>query len=86
MPTCLDVSKSSDHSYPHLLCPAGKRVLILNGPYRATEALLNSIDVKKFSASLILDSVKDTKWPLSVNAPTVSDPPLVYGRWITVSK
>lgn len=37
--------------------PAGKRVLILNGPYRDTEALLEGIDEKKFSATLTLDSV-----------------------------
>ena len=38
-------------------CPAGKRVLILNGPYRDTEALLEGIDEKNFAATLTLDSV-----------------------------
>ncbi len=37
--------------------PAGKQVLILNGPYRDTEALLEGIDEKNFSATLTLDSV-----------------------------
>lgn len=37
--------------------PAGKRVLILNGPYREVEALLEGIDEKSFSATLTLDSV-----------------------------
>lgn len=36
---------------------AGKRVLILNGPHRDTEALLEGIDEKNFSATLTLDSV-----------------------------
>lgn len=36
---------------------AGKRVLILNGPYRDTEALLEGIDEKNFSATLTLDAV-----------------------------
>ncbi|KAF6723306.1 DNA/RNA-binding protein KIN17 [Oryzias melastigma] len=36
---------------------AGKRVLILNGPYRDTEALLEGIDEKSFSATLTLESV-----------------------------
>lgn len=37
--------------------PAGKRVLILNGAHRDTEALLEGIDEKSFSATLTLDSV-----------------------------
>lgn len=37
--------------------PAGKQVLILNGPYRDTEALLEGIDEKSFTATLTLDSV-----------------------------
>lgn len=37
--------------------PAGKRVLILNGPHRDTEAVLEGIDEKNFSATLTLDSV-----------------------------
>jgi len=37
--------------------PAGKRVLILNGPYRDAEAVLEGIDEKNFSATLALDSV-----------------------------
>lgn len=36
---------------------AGKRVLILNGPHRDTEALLEGIDEKNFRATLTLDSV-----------------------------
>lgn len=32
-------------------------MLILNGPYRHTEALLEGIDEKSFSATLTLDSV-----------------------------
>ena len=35
----------------------GKRVMILNGEYRDTEAVLEGIDEKKFSATLTLDSV-----------------------------
>lgn len=38
-------------------CAQGKRVMILNGEYRHTEALLDGIDEKKFSATLTLDSV-----------------------------
>lgn len=46
-----------DQSHMETVIPApGKRVLVLNGPYRDTEALLDSIDEKKFSASLVLDS------------------------------
>lgn len=37
--------------------PAGKRVLILNGVHRNTEALLEGIDEKKFCATLTLESV-----------------------------
>ncbi|XP_029017490.1 DNA/RNA-binding protein KIN17 isoform X2 [Betta splendens] len=36
--------------------PAGKRVLILNGSYRDTEAVLEGIDEKNFCAALTLDS------------------------------
>lgn len=36
---------------------AGKRVLILNGPHRDTEAVLEGIDEKNFNATLTLDSV-----------------------------
>ncbi len=42
--------------------PAGKRVLILNGPHRDTEALLEGIDEKNFCATLTLDSVSSSKW------------------------
>jgi len=46
-----------DQSNLETVIPApGKQVLILNGPYRDTEALLESIDEKKFSATLTLDS------------------------------
>lgn len=38
--------------------PAGKQVLILNGPYRDTEALLEGIDEKNFCATLTLNSVR----------------------------
>lgn len=44
--------------------PAGKQVLILNGPYRDTEALLEGIDEKSFSATLTLDSVSLRAGPL----------------------
>lgn len=44
-------------SKPVLKLAAGKRVLILNGPYRDVEALLDGIDEKNFSAALTLDSV-----------------------------
>lgn len=37
--------------------PAGKRVLILNGPYRDVEAVLEGIDEKNFSATLTLETV-----------------------------
>lgn len=36
----------------------GKRVLILNGQYKDTEAILEGIDEHKFSATLVLDSVR----------------------------
>uniref|UniRef100_A0A4W5K9E8 DNA/RNA-binding protein KIN17 n=1 Tax=Hucho hucho TaxID=62062 RepID=A0A4W5K9E8_9TELE len=46
-----------DQSHLETVIPApGKRVLILNGVYRDTEALLDSIDERKFSATLTLDS------------------------------
>lgn len=48
-----------DQSHIETVIPApGKRVLILNGPYRDTEAILEGIDEKKFCASLTLDSGK----------------------------
>ncbi|XP_041833397.1 DNA/RNA-binding protein KIN17 [Melanotaenia boesemani] len=46
-----------DQNHLETVIPApGKRVLILNGPYRDTEALLDGIDEKHFSATLTLDS------------------------------
>ena len=55
------------HTPPHLKTqtvlhlvvspPAGKRVLILNGPYRDVEAVLEGIDEKNFSATLTLETV-----------------------------
>ncbi|KAF7655138.1 hypothetical protein LDENG_00059330 [Lucifuga dentata] len=46
-----------DQNHLETVIPApGKRVLILNGPYRDTEALLERIDEKKFCATLTLDS------------------------------
>uniref|UniRef100_A0A3Q3N2M7 DNA/RNA-binding protein KIN17 n=1 Tax=Mastacembelus armatus TaxID=205130 RepID=A0A3Q3N2M7_9TELE len=46
-----------DQDHVETVIPApGKRVLILNGPYRDTEALLEGIDEKNFSATLTLDS------------------------------
>ncbi|XP_044042187.1 DNA/RNA-binding protein KIN17 isoform X1 [Siniperca chuatsi] len=46
-----------DQNHVETVIPApGKRVLILNGPYRDTEALLEGIDEKNFSATLTLDS------------------------------
>ncbi|KAJ8261766.1 hypothetical protein GJAV_G00158170 [Gymnothorax javanicus] len=46
-----------DQNHLETVIPAlGKRVLILNGPYRETEAILDGIDEKRFSATLILDS------------------------------
>ncbi|KAJ3612515.1 hypothetical protein NHX12_020790 [Muraenolepis orangiensis] len=46
-----------DQSHLETVIPApGKRVLVLNGEYRAAEALLEGIDEKKFSATLTLDS------------------------------
>ncbi|XP_041636803.1 DNA/RNA-binding protein KIN17 isoform X2 [Cheilinus undulatus] len=46
-----------DQNHVETVIPApGKRVLILNGPYRDTEAVLEGIDEKNFSASLMLDS------------------------------
>uniref|UniRef100_H2MRR5 DNA/RNA-binding protein KIN17 n=1 Tax=Oryzias latipes TaxID=8090 RepID=H2MRR5_ORYLA len=45
-----------DQNHLETVIPApGKRVLILNGPYRDTEALLEGIDEKNFSATLTLD-------------------------------
>ncbi|KAG8005507.1 DNA/RNA-binding protein KIN17 [Nibea albiflora] len=46
-----------DQAHVETVIPApGKRVLILNGPYRDIEAVLEGIDVKTFSATLTLDS------------------------------
>ncbi|XP_071379214.1 DNA/RNA-binding protein KIN17 [Centroberyx affinis] len=46
-----------DQSHVETVIPApGKRVLVLNGPYRDTEALLDGIDEKNFCATLTLDS------------------------------
>lgn len=46
-----------DQNHVETVIPApGKRVLILNGQYRDTEALLEGIDEKHFSATLTLDS------------------------------
>lgn len=46
-----------DQNHVETVIPApGKRVLILNGPYRDVEAVLEGIDEKNFSASLTLDS------------------------------
>ncbi|NP_001025257.3 DNA/RNA-binding protein KIN17 [Danio rerio] len=46
-----------DQSHVETVIPApGKRVLILNGQYRGTEAILEGINEHKFSATLTLDS------------------------------
>ncbi|XP_048013163.1 DNA/RNA-binding protein KIN17 isoform X2 [Megalobrama amblycephala] len=46
-----------DQSHLETVIPApGKRVLILNGQYKDTEAILEGIDEHKFSATLKLDS------------------------------
>ncbi|KAM4615179.1 DNA/RNA-binding protein KIN17 [Polymixia lowei] len=46
-----------DQSHLETVIPApGKRVLIVNGQYRGTEALLEGIDKKNFCATLTLDS------------------------------
>uniref|UniRef100_A0A3Q3IBM2 DNA/RNA-binding protein KIN17 n=1 Tax=Monopterus albus TaxID=43700 RepID=A0A3Q3IBM2_MONAL len=46
-----------DQNHIETVIPApGKRVLILNGPYRDTEAVLEGIDEKNFCATLTLDS------------------------------
>lgn len=46
-----------DQNHLQTVIPApGKRVLILNGPHRDAEALLEGIDEKNFSATLTLDS------------------------------
>lgn len=46
-----------DQSHLETVIPAvGRRVLILNGQYRDTEAVLEGIDEKKFCAILMLDS------------------------------
>ncbi|XP_029969442.1 DNA/RNA-binding protein KIN17 isoform X1 [Salarias fasciatus] len=46
-----------DQNHVETVIPApGKRVLILNGPFRDTEAVLEGIEEKDFSASLTLDS------------------------------
>lgn len=46
-----------DQNHVETVIPApGKRVMILNGPHRDTEAVLEGIDEKNFSASLTLDS------------------------------
>ncbi|KAM3588134.1 uncharacterized protein V6R79_022282 [Siganus canaliculatus] len=49
-----------DQNHLETVIPApGKRVLILNGPYRDTEALLEGISEKKFSATLTLQAGPD---------------------------
>lgn len=53
----LQLSRLSLWPHPVIECPAGKKVLILNGSYRDTEALLEGIDEKNFCATLTLDSV-----------------------------
>ncbi|XP_047431763.1 DNA/RNA-binding protein KIN17 [Mugil cephalus] len=46
-----------DQNHLETVIPApGKRVLILNGPYRDTEAVLEGIDEKSFSATLTLET------------------------------
>ncbi|XP_012680855.2 DNA/RNA-binding protein KIN17 [Clupea harengus] len=46
-----------DQTHLETVIPAsGKRVLIVNGQYRGTEAVLEGIEEKKFSATLMLDS------------------------------
>uniref|UniRef100_A0A4W6D538 DNA/RNA-binding protein KIN17 n=1 Tax=Lates calcarifer TaxID=8187 RepID=A0A4W6D538_LATCA len=46
-----------DQNHLETVIPApGKKVLILNGPYRDTEAVLEGIDEKNFCATLTLDS------------------------------
>uniref|UniRef100_A0A3B4USF4 DNA/RNA-binding protein KIN17 n=1 Tax=Seriola dumerili TaxID=41447 RepID=A0A3B4USF4_SERDU len=46
-----------DQNHVETVIPApGKKVLIVNGPYRDTEALLEGIDEKHFCATLTLDS------------------------------
>lgn len=46
-----------DQNHVETVIPApGKKVLILNGQYRDTEAILDSIDEKNFCATLTLDS------------------------------
>ncbi|CAN9508464.1 unnamed protein product [Ophioblennius macclurei] len=46
-----------DQNHVETVIPApGKQVLILNGPFRDTEAVLEGIQEKSFSASLTLDS------------------------------
>uniref|UniRef100_A0A671XVA4 Kin17 DNA and RNA binding protein n=1 Tax=Sparus aurata TaxID=8175 RepID=A0A671XVA4_SPAAU len=47
-----------DQNHVETVIPApGKRVLILNGPYRDVEAVLEGIDEKNFSATLTLETV-----------------------------
>ncbi|CAF88922.1 unnamed protein product, partial [Tetraodon nigroviridis] len=46
-----------DQTHLETVIPApGKRVLILNGAHRDAEALLEGIEEKSFSATLLLDS------------------------------
>ncbi|KAM9467768.1 DNA/RNA-binding protein KIN17-like [Clarias gariepinus] len=46
-----------DQSHLETVIPApGKRVIIVNGPYRDMEAILEGIDEQKFSAQLTIDS------------------------------
>ncbi|MBN3271728.1 KIN17 protein, partial [Polyodon spathula] len=47
-----------DQAHLETVIPApGKRVLVLNGGYRGSEAILDSIDEKKFTALITIDSV-----------------------------
>ena len=54
--------------------------MILNGEYRDTEAVLEGIDEKKFSATLTLDSVstEHKRSRYSVSLPTALFPRLVF--------
>lgn len=45
---------------------SGKRVLVVNGQYKDTEAILEGINEHKFSATLTLDSVSSL-WKLSLH-------------------
>lgn len=49
-----------------LFLTSGKKVMVLNGGYRGNEGILESINEKKFSATIIIDSVSIKRCKISL--------------------